>query len=177
MPQPADAIVACTSLHHIADLGTALDLVEAALIPGGRLVIVEWAWERFDAPTARWCFDRLPSTGTDPGWRCRFLIPRRRGKRVPSVWRPQLRNAPGQNDIFWIMFHEVQLSPAASRTRSLSRRLALPRPREQTARIKAVPSQRGRELPGSDRSQLAAGQQRAPANPPDEPALSSGLCR
>jgi SAM-dependent methyltransferase len=68
MPQPADAIVACTSLHHVADLGAVLDLAEAALVPGGRLVIVEWAWERFDEPTARWCFDRLPPAGTDPGW-------------------------------------------------------------------------------------------------------------
>jgi SAM-dependent methyltransferase len=68
MPQPADAIVACTSLHHVADLGAVLDLVDAALVPGGLLVVVEWARERFDEATARWCFDRLPPPGTDPGW-------------------------------------------------------------------------------------------------------------
>jgi SAM-dependent methyltransferase len=68
MPQPADAIVACTSLHHVADLGAVLDLVAAALVPGGLLVVVEWARERFDEATARWCFDRLPPPGTDPGW-------------------------------------------------------------------------------------------------------------
>ncbi len=28
-----DAIVACTSLHHVADLGTVLDRVHAALVP------------------------------------------------------------------------------------------------------------------------------------------------
>lgn len=69
MPRPADAIVACTSLHHVADLGAVLDMVEAALVPGGVLVIVEWARERFDVATARWCFDRLPPRpGNDHGW-------------------------------------------------------------------------------------------------------------
>lgn len=68
MAQPADAIVACTSLHHVADLGAVLDLIDAALVPGGLLVVVEWARERFDEATARWCFDRLPPPGTDPGW-------------------------------------------------------------------------------------------------------------
>jgi hypothetical protein len=29
------------------------------LVPGGVLVVVEWAWERFDEATARWCFARL----------------------------------------------------------------------------------------------------------------------
>jgi len=60
--------VACTSLHHVADLGAALDLVDAALVPGGVAVIVEWARERFDEATARWCFARLPEPGDDPGW-------------------------------------------------------------------------------------------------------------
>jgi SAM-dependent methyltransferase len=68
MPRPADAIVACTSLHHVADLAAVLDLVEAALVPGGMLVIVEWARERFDEATARWCFDRLSRPGSHPGW-------------------------------------------------------------------------------------------------------------
>jgi SAM-dependent methyltransferase len=63
-----DAIVACTSLHHVGDLATVLDLVEAALVPGGVVVIVEWARERFDEATARWCFARLPGPDHDPGW-------------------------------------------------------------------------------------------------------------
>lgn len=41
----------------------------AALAPGGVLVVVEWAWERFDAATAKWCFARLPEP--DDGWLCR----------------------------------------------------------------------------------------------------------
>jgi SAM-dependent methyltransferase len=35
MPGQVDAIVACASLHHVTDLGTVLDLVDAALAPGG----------------------------------------------------------------------------------------------------------------------------------------------
>jgi hypothetical protein len=37
--------------------------VHAALVPGGAVVIVEWARERFDEATARWCFDRLAEPG------------------------------------------------------------------------------------------------------------------
>jgi SAM-dependent methyltransferase len=69
-PEPVDTIVACTSLHHVADLDLVLDRVVAALSPGGRLVVIEWAWERFDEPTARWCFERLDTaaTPTEPTW-------------------------------------------------------------------------------------------------------------
>jgi len=68
MPGQLDAIVACTSLHHVADLAAVLDLVAEALVPDGRAVIVEWARERFDEATARWCFARLPGPDDDPGW-------------------------------------------------------------------------------------------------------------
>jgi SAM-dependent methyltransferase len=63
-----DAIVACTSLHHVADLAVTLDLMAEALVPGGQVVIVEWARERFDEATARWCFARLPGPDHDTGW-------------------------------------------------------------------------------------------------------------
>ena len=68
MPEPAQAVVACTSLHHVADVGQVLTLAESALVAGGTLVVVEWARERFDAATARWCFDRLPQPSGDHGW-------------------------------------------------------------------------------------------------------------
>jgi SAM-dependent methyltransferase len=68
MPEPADAIVACTSLHHVADLTEVTDRLAEALAPGGLLVVVEWARERFGETTARWCFDRLPQSGDDSGW-------------------------------------------------------------------------------------------------------------
>jgi SAM-dependent methyltransferase len=68
---PAAAIVASTSLHHVTDLGEVLDLAAAALAPGGLVLVVEWARERFDEATARWCFDRLPAAedqGDHAGW-------------------------------------------------------------------------------------------------------------
>ncbi|MGH3740310.1 MAG: class I SAM-dependent methyltransferase, partial [Micromonosporaceae bacterium] len=67
---PVDVVVASTSLHHVADIGDVLDRVAMALNPGGVVIVVEWASERFDEPTARWCFDRLPALGPEeePGW-------------------------------------------------------------------------------------------------------------
>ncbi len=67
-PGPSCAVVACTSLHHVTDLGQVLDLAEATLVPDGLLLVVEWARERFDEATARWCFDRLPGQPADHGW-------------------------------------------------------------------------------------------------------------
>lgn len=69
-PERVHAVVACTSLHHLVDLDAALDRVAGMLLPGGLLVLVEWAWERFDEPTARWCFARLAELGPDgtPDW-------------------------------------------------------------------------------------------------------------
>jgi SAM-dependent methyltransferase len=59
-----DALVACTSLHHMADLPGAVDALAKRVSQTGVLVVVEWAWERFDERTARWCFDLLPEDGT-----------------------------------------------------------------------------------------------------------------
>ena len=67
-PGPVDAVVACASLHHVDDLAVVVDLVEAMLVPGGLVVIVEWARERFDEATARWCFARLPEPEPDHAW-------------------------------------------------------------------------------------------------------------
>jgi SAM-dependent methyltransferase len=61
--EPADALVASVSLHHVADLDDVLGRINSMLKPGATLVIIEWAHERFDEPTARWCFDRLGATG------------------------------------------------------------------------------------------------------------------
>jgi SAM-dependent methyltransferase len=67
---PMESAVASVSLHHVADLDEVLDRLEALLVPGGVLVVVEWAWERFDEATARWAFDRLapPAPDAEPGW-------------------------------------------------------------------------------------------------------------
>jgi SAM-dependent methyltransferase len=68
--QPADVLVACASLHHVADLADVVDRIASALAPTGVLVVVEWVWERFDEQTARWCFARLRSDEPygQPGW-------------------------------------------------------------------------------------------------------------
>ena len=67
--RPVDAIVASRSLHHVADVDDVLDRAVLALRPGGTIVVAEWAWERFDEATARWCFARLhPSPANEPGW-------------------------------------------------------------------------------------------------------------
>jgi SAM-dependent methyltransferase len=63
VPAPLDAVVACTSLHHVADLDAVLDRIDSVLAPAGRIVVVEWAHERFDQATARWCFERLGPDG------------------------------------------------------------------------------------------------------------------
>jgi SAM-dependent methyltransferase len=62
-PHRVDAVVACTSLHHVGDLHLVADKIANALVPGGVLLVVEWAHELFDEATARWCFDRLHPNG------------------------------------------------------------------------------------------------------------------
>jgi SAM-dependent methyltransferase len=68
LPGPVDAVVACASLHHVAGLAATLDLVAARLVPAAPVVVVEWAHERFDEPTARWCFARLREPEQDHDW-------------------------------------------------------------------------------------------------------------
>lgn len=58
-----DAVIACTSLHHVADLAVAVDKIAEVLAPDGVVLVVEWAHELFDDATARWCFDRLSHHG------------------------------------------------------------------------------------------------------------------
>jgi SAM-dependent methyltransferase len=57
-PGPFDAVVASRSLHHVDDLERALDRIEALLVPGGVLVVNDFAKERFDRPTATWYLER-----------------------------------------------------------------------------------------------------------------------
>jgi SAM-dependent methyltransferase len=56
---PFDTVVASRSLHHVADLGVALDRIVALLAPGGRLVLDEFAWDRLDLTTADWYYGQL----------------------------------------------------------------------------------------------------------------------
>jgi SAM-dependent methyltransferase len=62
-----EGVVACTSLHHVADPGEVLDKIANALAPAGVMIVVEWDWESFDDATARWCFERLDPSRPE-GW-------------------------------------------------------------------------------------------------------------
>ena len=61
-PGPFDYVVAVLSLHHVRDLGGALDKVAGLLAAGGALIVVEFAWERLEGATAEWALERLPAT-------------------------------------------------------------------------------------------------------------------
>jgi SAM-dependent methyltransferase len=76
--EEVDAVVASTSLHHVADPAEVLDRIATTLAGGGTLVVVEWAWEEFDEATAAWCFQRL-GPDEDAGW-----LHRRRDEWVTS---------------------------------------------------------------------------------------------
>ena len=58
--------MASRSLHHVSDLEDVLGRAAEALRPGGVVIVVEWAWEQFDADTAHWCFARFDPA--EPGW-------------------------------------------------------------------------------------------------------------
>lgn len=85
--EPADAIIACTSLHHVADPALAAEKIAADLAPGGIVVVVEYDWERFDGATARWCFERLDGTESD-GWLARH---RARWQESGGSWESYFR--------------------------------------------------------------------------------------
>ena len=53
-PGPFDHVVAILSLHHVEDIGGALDKIVSLLGAGGTLVVVEFAWDRIDGATAEW---------------------------------------------------------------------------------------------------------------------------
>lgn len=72
LPGSLGGVIACTSLHHVADPGEVLDKIAGAIDPAGTVVVVEWDWENFDEETARWCFARL-----DPSDSGSWLVHRR----------------------------------------------------------------------------------------------------
>jgi len=81
-PEPAAAIVASRSLHHVGDVALVLDRAVAALRPGGVIVVAEWAWEQFDEETAHWCFAHMREAADgDAGW----LQRRREGWRASGA--------------------------------------------------------------------------------------------
>jgi SAM-dependent methyltransferase len=88
LPQQVAAVVASTSLHHVADPAQVIDRITSTLTSGGAVIVVEWAWERFDEQTAEWCFKRL-GPDDEPGW-----LHRRRDEWLASgqEWSSYLRD-------------------------------------------------------------------------------------
>ncbi|MEW9548781.1 class I SAM-dependent methyltransferase [Nonomuraea sp. NPDC050783] len=77
-----EVIVMSLSLHHMHPLGAALDHAYDLLIPGGTLLVDEFAWDWADAATAAWFYDAgsllaaagvadFPREGGDPAGRWR----------------------------------------------------------------------------------------------------------
>lgn len=56
---PFDAVVASMSLHHVHDLGAALDRIAGLLGRGGLLLLDEFAFDRLDEATADWYHGQL----------------------------------------------------------------------------------------------------------------------
>ena len=85
-PRQFDAAIASASLHHVTDPRKVLDRLAGTMTSGGAFIVVEWAWERFDDGTARWCFQRLREDGA--GW-----IHRRRAEWMTSgkAWQSYFR--------------------------------------------------------------------------------------
>jgi SAM-dependent methyltransferase len=58
-----DAVVAGFSLHHIRDLGAALDKTAGLLPAGGILVVDEFGWDRLDDTTLDWLYGQRRALG------------------------------------------------------------------------------------------------------------------
>jgi SAM-dependent methyltransferase len=68
-PSPFDAVLASRSLHHLADLGLALDTIALLLRPGGTLLVNDFAKERLEGATAEWYYEQrraLEAAGGKP---------------------------------------------------------------------------------------------------------------
>jgi SAM-dependent methyltransferase len=93
LPRRLDAVVASTSLHHVADPADVLDRITTRLTSRGALLVIEWAWEKFDAETAEWCFERLALGEDEESW-----LHRRRDEWIESRrdWQTYIRNWAGR---------------------------------------------------------------------------------
>lgn len=107
LPETVDAVVASTSLHHVADPAEVFDRIAEVVRPGGVVVVLEWASERFDEQTARWCFERL---GSDESWL----------QRLRDEWR---ESGLGWQDYFRGWLEREHLHPGETLVRLLDERL------------------------------------------------------
>jgi SAM-dependent methyltransferase len=65
-----DFAVAGLALHHVASLPVVLDKISGLLRARGRIVVYEFAWDRFDRKTAQWFW--LRRSALSPPMRRRF---------------------------------------------------------------------------------------------------------
>jgi SAM-dependent methyltransferase len=80
-PGSFDHVVTVLSLHHVGDLGKAVNKMAGLLRAGGALIVVEFVWERLEGATAEWAMGRLPATSPsgDTSWIERCCRGRARG--------------------------------------------------------------------------------------------------
>jgi SAM-dependent methyltransferase len=105
-PGQFDHVVASLSLHHVEDLGMALDNIADLLHAGGTPVVVEFAWDRIDEGTAEWALERLPdaSPTEKPSWLGRYCRGWARGGNGESHYHgdhaePHFASPPGEEGL------------------------------------------------------------------------------
>jgi SAM-dependent methyltransferase len=123
-PGPFDAVVAIRSLHHIHELSAAVAKLGRLLGPGGRVVVYEHAWERFDARTARWYLDQRAA---HPHAHAHAHAPRtverclrdwpedHRGLHTAATMRAALGSHFRQREFAWTPYLYGELGPAVTR--------------------------------------------------------------
>jgi len=63
--RPFDAVVASLSLHHVADIGAAVEKIHGLLESGGLLLLDEFDSDLFTGATARWYHEQRLERGAD----------------------------------------------------------------------------------------------------------------
>lgn len=136
--EPFDVVTAILSLHHVDDLDDVVARIGKLTAPDGTVLCIEFAWERFDDATARWCLERLPADLDEHNWlheTCRPLRERQRGggdlraAEVMHDWAnehdfhsatrilEQLRREFGEKSIAWgpYLYPELGIDPGEER--------------------------------------------------------------
>jgi SAM-dependent methyltransferase len=63
---PFDAVLFTRSLHHVADLGASVAAAFAALAPGGRVLVEDFAFEEADSASLAWFRTLAARLGAEP---------------------------------------------------------------------------------------------------------------
>jgi len=117
-PERFDAVVAIRSLHHIHDLSGAVAKVSRLLGPGGRLLVYEHAWERFDERTARWYLEQRGGRAEAPRAVERCLdewSEQHRGLHTAAAMRAALDVHFAAREFAWTAYLSDELGPGVAR--------------------------------------------------------------